>query len=217
MEGHWEPQRGAPMILFALPDQAAETNRFEVAIPKLGSLILTHELDGAVPGLKQWPPEDRPYVPLVFFSFRLMVAIGFLMLAVAVVEPRAASARPALRGALVPPALRRLPADRLHRPARGLGDHRIRPPALGRLWADADRGCGHAGADRRRGRDLARGLRDRLRHDLPGRGLLHGPPGAARAAAERPRAAAGEDRGAGFGRAARPLSAADAPLEEPAE
>jgi cytochrome d ubiquinol oxidase subunit I len=83
MEGHWVPRQGAPMILFALPDQEAADNRFEIAIPKLGSLILTHDLDGAVPGLKQWPPEDRPYVPLVFFSFRLMVALGFLMLAVA--------------------------------------------------------------------------------------------------------------------------------------
>jgi len=83
MEGHWETRRGAPLILFALPDQAAETNHLEVAIPKLGSLILTHDLDGEVPGLERWPPEDRPYVPLVFFSFRLMVGLGFLMLAVA--------------------------------------------------------------------------------------------------------------------------------------
>jgi cytochrome d ubiquinol oxidase subunit I len=84
MEGHWETRSGAPLYLFALPDPAAETNRFEVGIPKLGSWILTHELDGVVPGLKEWPPEDRPYVPLVFFAFRLMVGIGLLMLAVAV-------------------------------------------------------------------------------------------------------------------------------------
>ena len=84
MEGHWETRRGAPLYLFALPDPEAETNHFEVGIPKLGSWILTHELDGLVPGLKEWPPEDRPYVPLVFFSFRLMVGIGLLMLAVAV-------------------------------------------------------------------------------------------------------------------------------------
>jgi cytochrome d ubiquinol oxidase subunit I len=84
MEGHWETRSGAPLYLFALPDPAAETNRFEVGIPKLGSWILTHDLDGVVQGLEEWPPEDRPYVPLVFFSFRLMVGIGLLMLAVAV-------------------------------------------------------------------------------------------------------------------------------------
>ncbi|MGH6885198.1 MAG: cytochrome ubiquinol oxidase subunit I, partial [Geminicoccales bacterium] len=61
MEAHWETQTGAPLILFAWPDMAAETNRYEVAIPKLGSLILQHDLDGQVHGLKEWPPEDRPY------------------------------------------------------------------------------------------------------------------------------------------------------------
>ena len=83
IEGHWQPERGAPLLLFALPDQAAATNHYEVKIPKLGSLILTHSLDGQVPGLNQWPPADRPYVPLVFFAFRLMVGLGFLMLGVA--------------------------------------------------------------------------------------------------------------------------------------
>ncbi len=83
MEGHWETRAGAPFVLFALPDQAAATNRYEVAIPKLGSLILTHELDGTVRGLEEWPPEERPYVPIVFWSFRLMVGLGLLMIAVA--------------------------------------------------------------------------------------------------------------------------------------
>ena len=79
MEGHWETQNGAPLILFALPDMAAEENRFEIALPKLSSLILTHDLDGEIIGLKNWPAEDRPNVPIVFWSFRLMVGIGFLM------------------------------------------------------------------------------------------------------------------------------------------
>jgi cytochrome d ubiquinol oxidase subunit I len=82
MEGHWQTRAGAPFVLFALPDQAAATNRYELAIPKLGSLILTHELDGTVRGLKDWPPADRPYVPIVFWSFRLMVGLGLLMIAV---------------------------------------------------------------------------------------------------------------------------------------
>ena len=86
MEGHWETRAGAPLILFALPDHEAEANRYELAIPKLGSLILTHELDGIVQGLKQWAPEDRPYVPLVFWSFRLMVGIGVIMIAIGLIS-----------------------------------------------------------------------------------------------------------------------------------
>jgi cytochrome d ubiquinol oxidase subunit I len=86
MEGHWQTRSGAPLILFALPDQEAATNRYEIAIPKLASLILTHDLDGTVPGLEEWPPQNRPYVPIVFWSFRLMVGLGLLMIAVAVIS-----------------------------------------------------------------------------------------------------------------------------------
>jgi cytochrome bd ubiquinol oxidase subunit I len=84
MEGHWEAQEGAPLILFAIPDVNAEKNHFEVKIPYLGSLILTHQVMGAVPGLKDYAPDERPYVPLVFASFRVMVGIGLLMLFVAI-------------------------------------------------------------------------------------------------------------------------------------
>jgi cytochrome bd ubiquinol oxidase subunit I len=82
MEGHWETEKGAPILLFAIPDQEKETNHFEIAIPKLGSLILTHSLDGTVPGLKNWPPQDRPHVATVFWAFRVMVGCGVLMLAI---------------------------------------------------------------------------------------------------------------------------------------
>jgi cytochrome bd ubiquinol oxidase subunit I len=81
MEGHWETKRGAPLVLFAWPDEEREENRFEVSVPKLGSLILTHELNGEVKGLKEVPPHERPPVAPVFFSFRVMVGIGILMLA----------------------------------------------------------------------------------------------------------------------------------------
>jgi cytochrome d ubiquinol oxidase subunit I len=84
MEGLWETQRGAPLKLFGWPDQQAETTRFSIEIPKLSSLILTHELDGEVKGLKEWPPEDRPPVAVVFWSFRIMVGIGMLMIATGV-------------------------------------------------------------------------------------------------------------------------------------
>ncbi len=84
MEGIWpEKEAGAPLLLFALPSKQDETNHFEIAVPKLASLILTHELDGELQGLKSVPPEDRPPVAVVFFSFRIMVGLGVLMIAVA--------------------------------------------------------------------------------------------------------------------------------------
>ncbi|WP_029040159.1 cytochrome ubiquinol oxidase subunit I [Cucumibacter marinus] len=81
MEGHYETHEdGAPLILFGLPDDEAEETRFALEIPKLGSLILTHHLDGEVKGLKAFPKEDRPPAEIVFWSFRIMVGLGFLML-----------------------------------------------------------------------------------------------------------------------------------------
>ena len=84
MEGIWpEREQAVPLLLFALPDQATEQNHFEIAIPKLASLILTHDPDGELQGLKSVPPSDRPNVPVVFFSFRVMVGIGVLMILLA--------------------------------------------------------------------------------------------------------------------------------------
>ncbi len=71
-----------PLRLFAIPDEKNETNHYEIAIPKIGSYLLTHAWDGVVPGLKDVPPDQRPPVWPVFFSFRIMVGIGALMLAV---------------------------------------------------------------------------------------------------------------------------------------
>lgn len=87
IEGHWEnePGRPVPFTVFALPDMEAETNRFALEIPYLGSLILTHSLDGQFPGLKEFPRDERPFVPLVFWSFRVMVGLGLLMIGLAVV------------------------------------------------------------------------------------------------------------------------------------
>lgn len=80
MEGIWETERGAALKLFGLPDQAAETTRYAIEIPKLSSLILTHELDGEIKGLKAWPADERPPVAIVFWAFRLMVGLGVLMI-----------------------------------------------------------------------------------------------------------------------------------------
>jgi len=80
IEGNWERMANMPLRLFAIPDEASETNRYEIAIPKVGSWVLTHAFDGVVPGLKEVPPDERPPVWPVFFSFRIMVGIGFAML-----------------------------------------------------------------------------------------------------------------------------------------
>jgi cytochrome bd ubiquinol oxidase subunit I len=81
MEGLWETEKGAPLLLFAIPDQETRTNSFEVAIPKGASLILTHELDGELKGLNEFVGKHPPVAP-VFWSFRVMVGTGLLMLLV---------------------------------------------------------------------------------------------------------------------------------------
>jgi cytochrome d ubiquinol oxidase subunit I len=82
LEGHWEnkPGESMPLTLFGWPDMQAETTRYALQVPYLGSLILTHELYGQVPGLKEFAPEDRPNATVVFWSFRVMVGLGMLML-----------------------------------------------------------------------------------------------------------------------------------------
>lgn len=85
MEGVWDTQEGAPLVLFAYPSEAQEKNLFAIEIPKLASLINTHELDGKLVGLKSVAKEDRPLVAIVFYSFRIMVGIGLLMVFIGVV------------------------------------------------------------------------------------------------------------------------------------
>ena len=80
MEGLWETQHGAPLVLFGWPAAQEETTRYAVEIPKLSSLILTHDLNGEVKGLKEWPRDERPPVALVFWAFRVMVGMGVLMI-----------------------------------------------------------------------------------------------------------------------------------------
>lgn len=82
MEGLWETGRGVSASLIAIPDEEAERNHFELAIPNLASLYLTHDWNGEVKGLKEWPREERPPVAVVYVAFRIMVGIGFLMLAI---------------------------------------------------------------------------------------------------------------------------------------
>jgi cytochrome d ubiquinol oxidase subunit I len=86
MEGLWDTGSGVAATLFAIPDAANERNYFEVSVPKLASLYLTHSLDGEVKGLKEFPIQDRPPVAIVFFSFRIMVGCGVLMLGLVAVS-----------------------------------------------------------------------------------------------------------------------------------
>ena len=86
MEGSWEGGPDAPLILFAIPDNEAEKNHFEIGIPGFSSLILTHSFEGSVPGLKQFPVDQRPNPEILFWTFRIMVALGVIMLVVALIH-----------------------------------------------------------------------------------------------------------------------------------
>jgi cytochrome d ubiquinol oxidase subunit I len=83
IEARWDTGRHVPLTLFAWPDMEAERDDAAIDLPGLGSLILAHDWNGEVKGLKEVSPADRPYVPLPFFAFRLMVGIGLAMLAIA--------------------------------------------------------------------------------------------------------------------------------------
>jgi cytochrome d ubiquinol oxidase subunit I len=81
IEANWETGPNTPLVLFALPDEEARENRFEIAVPNGASLILKHHADGVVPGLDDYEGKHPPVAP-VFWSFRVMVGVGMLMLLV---------------------------------------------------------------------------------------------------------------------------------------
>jgi cytochrome d ubiquinol oxidase subunit I len=83
MEAHWDGSKPGDFHIFAWPDETAERNRFEISIPRGASLVLTHDPNGLFPGLKDVPASERPPVFTVFFAFRIMLAIGFFMIAAA--------------------------------------------------------------------------------------------------------------------------------------
>lgn len=81
MEGHFKSyDKGAPLILFGIPDQDAQTMKYSIEVPKLSSLILRHDPNAPLAGLDQVPRDLQPPVGLVFWAFRIMVGIGFLIL-----------------------------------------------------------------------------------------------------------------------------------------
>jgi cytochrome d ubiquinol oxidase subunit I len=108
IEGHWEntPGKAVPLVLVGWPDMAQEKTLYAVEIPHLGSLILTHSWDGQFPGLKEFPPQDRPNSTIVFWTFRVMVGLGMLMILLGLWSAwarwrgRLYSSRPLLRFAL---------------------------------------------------------------------------------------------------------------------
>lgn len=85
IEAHWQNlpgEKSVPLVLFAWPNETTESNDYQIAVPYLGSLILTHSLDGEIKGLKEFAPQDRPPVAIPFFAFRIMVGMGLLMILV---------------------------------------------------------------------------------------------------------------------------------------
>ena len=85
MEAVWQTQNGAPLVLFAWPDMATQTNLFSISIPHFASVFNTHHWNGTLVGLDTVPAADRPYVPFPFFGFRIMVGMGILMLLMALI------------------------------------------------------------------------------------------------------------------------------------
>jgi cytochrome bd ubiquinol oxidase subunit I len=86
MEGNWDHREGAPLLLFGIPNQEEENTKYSIGIPGGASLVLTGDIHGKIPFLKEFPKEDRPPVIWVFWSFRVMVGLGFLMIAIGMVS-----------------------------------------------------------------------------------------------------------------------------------
>jgi cytochrome d ubiquinol oxidase subunit I len=85
MEGLWETSKGAPTVLFGIPSEELEENLYSLEIPKLFSIILTHDPNGEVKGIKEWPKGSRPNIPLVFYTFRIMVGLDFIFLFISII------------------------------------------------------------------------------------------------------------------------------------
>ena len=188
MEGDWETGPHQPLTLFAWPDMARERNDFAIAIPELGSLILTHRIDGVVQGLKSVAPENRPNVPIVFFAFRIMVAIGLALIAIAWTGLWLRWRGRPLRYAMVQLGLRILQPARLHRDFERLDGDRSGPPALAGLWPIAHGRCGCARRSRRGG-GVLRAFHRRLSRAARRVLLLRRPNRVRRTAQARPRTA----------------------------
>ena len=172
IEGRYDTASPAPLTLFGIPDDKNAVMHNEIAVPWLGSIVLTHSLDGEIKGLKDWPVDQRPPVGPPFFAFRIMVGCGMLMLALViwgtVLRPR----RPLHAQHRVPAELPGRLGAGLHCRAGRVDHDRGRPPALDRLRPDADRGVRDALADRLERARLVHRLHRGLSHHLPRRGWV---------------------------------------------
>lgn len=86
MEGNWDHSANAPLYLFGWPDQEKEITKYGITIPNGASWVLTGKPDGQIPNLKSFKPEDRPPVAWVFWSFRIMVGLGVMMILIGAVS-----------------------------------------------------------------------------------------------------------------------------------
>ena len=180
IEARWDTQPSFPLTLFAIPDPANETNRYAIEVPYLGSLILTHSLDGEIKGLKEFKPEDRPPVAIPFFAFRIMVGIGFLMLAVVAASWWLRFRRSSVRQPLVSRALHGDGPAGIRSSAVRMDDDGGRPPALDCLRPAAHRRFDAALALGPRRAGLVAGLHGGLSDHLSVRSLYSRATGAQR-------------------------------------
>ena len=166
MEGLWDTEHNVPATIFAWPDMAAEKNLYEISIPHLASVYLTHSWDGEVQGLKATPPENRPYVPLVFFAFRIMAGHWRDSARARRYRRSAALERTAVRYPVVSIRSSRRDTAWFRRGAGWLDCHGNRTPALRRLRTIAHGRRGLSGFARRNHRFVDRlspHLRDPIR------------------------------------------------------
>ena len=126
IEADFKTETPTPLNLFAIPDQNAGTNRFVIAIPRLGSLILTHSWNGTVKGLDQFPRQDWPPVIFPFFAFRIMVGVRDADAGAGHLGQLDAARRPSVPQRPPPAAVRVRGAARLHRRPRRLDHNRDR-------------------------------------------------------------------------------------------
>ena len=183
MEGHFDSHPdGAPLILFGIPNTAEKRIDYAIEIPKFSSLILKHDLNAPLAGLDTIPDNLEPPVAVIFWSFRVMVGIGFAMLGIGLWSLWCRYQGHARQQRLAASGCRTDGTSRFRRRARRLDHHRSRPPALYDLRPPADRRLDLADCSPRR-RCLADRLHHRLLPRLRRRHLLH--PAADEAAAAR--------------------------------
>ena len=175
VEARWETEQPASLVLIGWPDAEQEKNLYAIVIPGIGGLIDTGKWDAVMPGLKSWPPEDRPPVIIPFFTFRIMVGCAIDHVAGRGLGPVPAARRAALSFHAVPGAHPARQPARLRRRGDRLVHRRGRAPALGGLQPPEDRRRGLAGAARKR-RLLSQFAASGLHHRVRRRGLLHSAP-----------------------------------------